>query len=126
MARGGRVCDMSLDRGAYFILALPTLLFAILSVAAAYHIAGGVDVGVVVRIVAMRASNVGSVTGNYLLRWCIPLVPTMSDDFSNVRLLRECLYSRLFWLPLLLGVWLLASMATMSTTTLTSTRPAMW
>ena len=57
MAQVGRVFDMSLYLGAYFILALPTLLFSILIVSAAYHIAGRVDVSVVVLIVAMLASS---------------------------------------------------------------------
>jgi len=42
----------------------------------------------------------------YLLRWINPLVPILSDDFSNGMLFRLTGYSRLFWFSVLLGVWL--------------------
>ncbi len=91
-----------------FVIMLPSLWLAVLASAAFYQVVRRVDLGFVMFISFVLLSMGNWFYDNYLMRWVNPLVPTLSDDFSNAVVFRTAAYNRMFWFSVLTGVWLLS------------------
>ncbi|WP_432401563.1 hypothetical protein [Wukongibacter sp. M2B1] len=92
----------------FFILMLPSLWLSILAASAFYQIVRRVDLSFVLFAVFTFLSLSRWMESEYLLRWINPLVPGLSDDFSNGIIFRTAVYNRLFWLSILSGIWFLS------------------
>ncbi len=96
----------------YILFMLCTALMGILAAAACYQIIRRVDVSFAIVILLIVLSMSGLVAENYLLRWANPVVPDMTDDFSNAQLFGMTAYSRLFWFLILGGAWTFSLLCT--------------
>ncbi|WP_304507404.1 hypothetical protein [Anaerotignum sp.] len=91
----------------FFILMLPSLWLSILATTAFYQMIRRVDLSFVLFAVFTFFSLSPWAESEYILRWINPLVPGLSDDFSNGIIFRTAVYNRLFWLSILSGIWFL-------------------
>ncbi|MEM1485616.1 M1 family aminopeptidase [Oscillospiraceae bacterium PP1C4] len=66
------------------------------------------DVSLVAVLAALVFSLGDWCRQSFLTQWCVPLVPTLSDAFGSAIVWRTALYSRMVWLCLLGGAWLLS------------------
>jgi hypothetical protein len=92
---------------AYLILMLPGMWLGALLASALYQLVRRVDVSFILFAALAFISLSAFVSDLYLLRWINPLIPVLSDDFSNARIFSMALYNRLFWFLLLGGFWIL-------------------
>ena len=90
----------------YCLFMLCSMWLGILAISAFYQIVRRVDLSFVLFAILVFFSLSTWCSKEYLLRWINPLVPILSDDFSNGMMFRLTGYSRLFWFSVLLGVWL--------------------
>lgn len=102
------IFDLAVYLKSYFILMLPSLWFSILTTAAFYQIIHRVDLSFVLFIVFFLLSTSQWFSDDYILRWVNPLVPILSDNFSNAQVFRMASYNRVFWLIILIGIWFLS------------------
>lgn len=106
--RIGAVFDFLEYLDCFFILMLPSLWLSILAATAFYQMIRRVDLSFVLFAVFTFFSLSTWAESEYILRWINPLVPGLSDDFSNGIVFRTATYNRLFWLSILLGIWFLS------------------
>ncbi len=85
----------------------PALFLAILAASSAYHLAGRLDLSLVI-FCAFAGLSLTVWKDNWQLCWLNPCVWALSDDFSNFRIFRSVAYMRLTWLTALSGVWILS------------------
>lgn len=93
------------------ILLLPCWLLGILLAAGCYQLTRRTEVSLLLCAAAVGLSLSTWASQSYLLRWVNPLVPVMSDHFSNQPALMLAVYNRLCWTLLLGGFWLLTLLA---------------
>ncbi|MBU5312095.1 hypothetical protein KQI38_08650 [Tissierella carlieri] len=104
----GDIFNLKIYLNSYFILMLPSLWISILAMATFYQIIHRTDLSFVLFIVFFLLSTSRWFADDYILRWVNPLVPILSDDFSNAQVFRMASYNRLFWFSILIGIWLLS------------------
>lgn len=92
---------------AYLLFMFPGMLFSILFTASAYQITCRLDLSLVL-FAAFVLLSMTVWHEAWLLRWVNPAVQYLSDDFGVTRLLQSAAYSRLFWLLLLSGFWMVS------------------
>ncbi len=74
---------------------------------AVYQVVGRLDLSLVATLAALIFSR--TVQGEFFLwQWSVPLAPALSDAFGSAIVWRTALYSRLVWLCLFGGFWLLS------------------
>lgn len=79
-----------------------------LAAAAAGQLTGRLDVSLLAVAAALVFSRGQWCAESFLAQWSVPLVSTLSDAFGSAIVWRTALYSRLVWLCLLGGGWLLS------------------
>ena len=89
------------------ILLLPCWILGILLAAGCYQLTQRLEISLLLCTAAIGFSLSTWVSPQYALRWLNPLVPVMSDYFSNRPALVLAVYSRVCWFLLLGGFWLL-------------------
>ena len=89
------------------ILLLPCWILSILLAAGCYQLTQRLEISLLLCAAAIGFSLSTWVSPQYALRWLNPLVPVMSDYFSNRPALVLAVYSRVCWFLLLGGFWLL-------------------
>lgn len=89
-----------------FLLSGPVM--GTLAAAMAIQITGRLDVSVLALLAAVIFSRSRWCSQYFLAHWNIPLVSTLSDAFGSAVVWRTAFYSRLVWLCLLGGGWLLS------------------
>lgn len=98
--------------GFYFanfaVFMLPTWWISLLFADAFYQITRRVELSVVLFIALTGVSVSGISSFNYFMRWFNPYVITYSDGFPSVWPLRIGLYTRLIWLCIATGIWLVS------------------
>lgn len=72
-----------------------------------YQLIGRLDVSLIAVLAALVFSRAMQ-KGAFLWQWSVPLAPALSDAFGSAVVWRTALYSRLTWLCLLGGLWLLS------------------
>lgn len=92
----------------FVVFMLPTWWISILFADSIYQITQRVELSVVLYIILIAVSVSGIATSDYFMRWINPYVITYSDGFPSVWFLRVGLYTRLLWLCIALGIWLLS------------------
>lgn len=92
----------------YFLLMLPSLWLAVLASAAFYQVIRRVDLSFVMFISFIMMSLGRWFSDDFIMRWVNPLVPVLSDDFSNAQVFRTASYNRMFWFSILIGALLLS------------------
>lgn len=89
-----------------FLLSGPAM--GALAAAALWQLTRRLDVSLVAILAALILTRSSICSSSFLLHWNVPLVPTLSDAFGSAIVWRTAIYSRLVWLCLLGGVWLLS------------------
>ncbi len=92
----------------YLILLLPTWILSILFGAALYQIARRIEIAGLVYAGLVYGSFSTFASSDYFLRWINPLIKTYSDGFPTLWPLRIGFYTRMIWLAIALGAWLLS------------------
>ena len=93
---------------AFGLFLLPGLVMGVLLAAAFYQIWYRVDLSFICFLALALFSMSKWCDDLYLMRWINPLVPRFSSDFGNTFIYRYTGYSRLVWLALAIGIWLLS------------------
>ena len=93
------------------VLLLPCWLLAILLAVSCYQLTNRLLLAALLCAMLVFFSCGTWADGQYLLRWINPLVPVMSDAFSNRPALSLACYSRLCWFLLAVGLWLMSLLA---------------
>ncbi len=75
--------------------------------AALGQLVGRLDVSLVAVAAALVLSRSKWCADRFLWQWSVPLAPALSDAFGSAIVWRTALYSRLMWLCILGGFWLL-------------------
>lgn len=91
----------------YVIFMYSALPLAILFVSAAYQLSRRPDVSLIL-FATFATLSLTVWIGQWQLCWLNPCVTTISDDFSNDRILHSVAYMRLGWLLGLAGLWCLS------------------
>ena len=91
---------------ALFFLSGPIL--GALAASALWQLTRRLDASLLAVLAALAASMSSYGRESYLAQWSVPLVSTLSDAFGSAIVWRTALYSRLVWLCLLGGAWLLS------------------
>lgn len=102
----GNIFDMFTYLSGFYTLMLGSILLAILIASAFYQFFYRVDVSFVAFIAFMSLSMSHFFYDDYILRWINPILPPLTDNFSNGMGFRLMRYNRLFWFLVLLGLWL--------------------
>lgn len=92
----------------FFLILFPALFFSALASALCYQILRRADVSFLVVLLFLIFSRSGVRQERFLWQWCLPMLPALSDDFSNALVFRTAAYSRLVWLLFFGGIWLLS------------------
>lgn len=92
----------------WFLMLFPALAFGVLAAAVCYLVLGRTDVSALAAALFLLASRTGTRRENPWWQWSLPKFPAMSDDFGNTLVFRMAAYSRLIWLCILTGAFLLA------------------
>ncbi len=100
--------DLGLYFSSYLILVLPTWWISILIVAALYQITHRIQTTGILYAACVYFSMSHFVSRDFFARWINPLISTYSDGFSSSFYLRIALYTRILWLALAGGFWLLS------------------
>lgn len=79
-----------------------------IAAAAVWQVVGRLDVSAAVVLVCLIFSRGRWCRDYFLAQWSVPLVPTLSDAFGSAIVWRTALYSRVLWLCVLLGLWLMS------------------
>lgn len=79
-----------------------------LAAATLWQLTRRLDVSLMAVLAALGVSLGDWCRQSFLAQWCVPLVPTLSDAFGSAIVWRTALYSRVVWLCLLGGAWLLS------------------
>ncbi len=108
----GTVFDLRDTVGCYLILMMMGLWLGSLFAGAFYQATRRVDVSFVLIAACALLSMSQYWHQDFLLRWINPIIPVLSDDFSNRQPLWMALYNRAFWLLVLGGLWALSSLCT--------------
>ncbi len=106
------ILDMAVYFKCFFLIMLPSVGLGVLFAVIFYQITQRVDIGFVLFAALIMLSLSPWFRDYYLLRWVNPLVPILSDDFSNAKVLRMITYNRLCWYTLAFGVYALAVLCT--------------
>ena len=106
----GHIFEPELYFASFLILMLPSLWLGSLFAAVFYQITRRVDISFMLIAACVLLSMSQFFHGDFILRWANPSIPVYSDDFSNALALRMALYSRLFWLIVLAGLWFLSTL----------------
>lgn len=104
----GSIFNPELYFAVYASIMLLGILLAILAAAAFYQVSYRVDLSFVLFVAFILLSMGGKLRSDFVLRWINPVVPVLSDDFGNYRILLIIGYNRLFWFLVLGGVCLLS------------------
>lgn len=104
----GNIFDLRDYLSLYLVVFTAALWIGILWAAIFYQITRRMDVSFILFAACALLSLSAYFSDNYILRWINPIIPTLSDDFSNAWPLRLAAYNRLFWLLLLSGFYLLS------------------
>lgn len=103
--RMGNVFDLGDYIACWVILMMLGIWMGCLIAAACYQITRRIDVSVVMLAALVLLSMSNYVRDSFLLRWINPIIPILSDDFSNAQPLAMALYNRLVWLLVYSGLW---------------------
>lgn len=95
-------------RLAVILFLLSGLIMGAVLAAALIQITGRLDVSILAVLSGFIVSHGRWCSQYFLAQWNVPLVSTMSDAFGSAIVWRTALYSRLVWLCILGGVWLLS------------------
>ena len=79
-----------------------------LAAAVCYPVVRRLDVSLLAVLVAVIISRGPWCSRSFMAQWCVPLVSTLSDAFGSAIVWRTGLYSRLVWLCILSGGWLIS------------------
>lgn len=104
----GGVFSLSDYLAGFLLFLLPALCFSALLSASCYQIVRRADVSFLAVLLFLILSRSNPFQNKFLWQWCLPMLPALSDDFSNVLVFRTAAYSRLVWLLFFLGLWLLS------------------
>lgn len=102
--------DLRLYLSSYLILILPTWWISILLASALYHITHRIELAGLLYAGCVYFSFSKYVSRSYFARWINPIIISYSDGFSNALILRISFYTRIIWLLLAGGVWLLSTL----------------
>ncbi len=94
--------------GSFFLLLLPALWMGSIAAALFYQLAGRVDISFLAVLAFLLVSRGSWFKGNNFMQWSLPALPALTDNFSNAPVFRSALYTRLVWLGILGGGWLLS------------------
>lgn len=92
----------------FMVFMLPTWWISILFADAFYQITRRVELAVILYIALAGVSISGIAASDYFMRWINPFVITYSDGFPSVWPLRIGLYTRIIWICIALGMWLIS------------------
>lgn len=92
----------------FMVFMLPTWWISILFAEALYQITRRVELTVLLYIALAGVSVSGIAASDYFMRWINPFVITYSDGFPSVWPLRIGLYTRMIWICIALGMWLIS------------------
>lgn len=104
----GAVFSLGTYAGCFLILLFPGLFFGCLTAALCYQVFRRFDVSLFLVAAFLLFSRSGLQADRFLWQWSLPMLPALSDDFTNILVFRTALYSRLVWLFLFGGGWLLS------------------
>jgi len=102
------VFSISTYLGSFFLLMLPALWMGALAASFFYQLSERVDVGFLAVLAFLIVSRGEWFKNNNFMQWSLPTLPALTDNFSNAPVFRSALYTRLVWLGLLGGGWLLS------------------
>ena len=94
--------------GSFFLLLLPALWMGAIAAALFYQLAGRVDVSFLAVLAFLLVSRGSWFKSSNFMQWSLPTLPALTDNFSNAPLFRSALYTRIVWLGILGGGWLLS------------------
>ena len=104
--------DIVFSLGDYLLSILLFLLsgpiMGALAAAMLWQVVRRLDVSLLAMVAALIFSRSSVCRGSFLAQWSVPLVSTLSDAFGSDIVWRTAIYSRLVWLCLLGGGWLLS------------------
>ncbi len=92
----------------FVVFMLPTWWISILFADAFYQITRRVELSAVLFVALTGVSVSGIASSDYFMRWINPYVITYSDGFSSIWPLRIGIYTRIIWLCIALGIWLVS------------------
>lgn len=92
----------------FIVFMLPTWWISILFADAFYQITRRVELAGILYIALAGICVSGIASRDYFMRWINPFVITYSDGFPSVWPLRIGLYTRIVWLCIALGIWLIS------------------
>ncbi|MBU5626763.1 hypothetical protein KQI82_07525 [Oscillibacter sp. MSJ-2] len=90
------------------LLFLPGPIMGALAAAALWQLVQRLDVSLLAVLAALAVSMGTDCRQFFLAQWCVPLVSTLSDAFGSAIVWRTALYSRVVWIGLMGGAWLLS------------------
>ncbi len=94
----------------FLVFMLPTWWISILFTDAFYQITRRIELSVMLYAVLAYFSFSGFVSDDYFMCWLNPLTVTYSDGFPSYWPLRIGIYTRMIWLAIALGAWLMSLM----------------
>lgn len=94
----------------FLVFMLPTWWISILFADAFYQITRRIELSVMLYAVLAYFSFSGFVSDDYFMCWLNPLIVTCSDGFPSYWPLRIGIYTRMIWLAIALGAWLMSLM----------------
>lgn len=92
----------------YLIFLFPTWWISVFFAEAFYQVTCRIELSVLLYGVCVYFSFSGYASTDYFMRWINPYVVSYSDGFLSYWPLRVGLYTRLLWLCISFGVWLLS------------------
>lgn len=92
----------------FFVFMLPTWWISILFAGAFYQLTYSMEISSLFFSVMVIFSFSRFAEDDYFMRWINPRIFTYSDGFVSSWFLRVGLYSRIIWLCIALGVWLIS------------------
>ncbi len=102
------VFSVSTYLGSFFLLLLPALWMGAIAAALFYQLVGRVDVSFLAVLSFLLVSRGSWFKSNNFMQWSLPALPALTDNFSNAPVFRSALYTRIIWLGILGGGWLLS------------------
>lgn len=92
----------------FLVFMLPTWWISILAADSFYQITRRTELSILLYALFAYFSFSSFSADDYFLRWINPLISTYSDGFPSYWPLRIGIYTRILWLALITGFWLLS------------------
>jgi len=84
------------------------LCFGVIIASAFYHFFKRVDLSFISFILLLILSHSQFIRDDFILRWANPSIRLLSDVFGNAHIFRMVIYSKIFWILIFGGMWILS------------------